>query len=72
MDQKGTVSPVVHVAENSSNIFTTSPFYHGGRHDGPSQTDIKKRVRESSDKIELMCAIASLKAKSTPPRCPPA
>ena len=45
---------------------------HGGRHDGPSQTDIKKRVRESSDMIELMCAIASLKAKSTPPRCPPA
>ena len=27
---------------------------------------------QSSDKIELMCAIASLKAKSTPPRCPPA
>ncbi len=27
---------------------------------------------QSSDKIKLMCAIASLKAKSTPPRCPPA
>ena len=42
-DQKGTVSPVIHVAGNSSNIFTTSPFYPWR----PSRRPLSDRYQEA-------------------------